>query len=99
MLPVRCWAKLIAHGAAAAAAGISGRGAVSTFCCRQVIDAGEIDEVNILQAAMKAMECAAAGLGEGAADYVLVDGNRLPKASPVKPDYFPLCNVGRDRGR
>lgn len=47
--------------------------------CSQVIDAGEIDDINILQAAMKAMECAAAGLGDYAADFVLVDGNRLPK--------------------
>ncbi|GAB4823564.1 hypothetical protein N2152v2_010610 [Parachlorella kessleri] len=45
----------------------------------QVIEAEEIDRINILQAALKAMEGAAVGLGEGAADFFLVDGNRLPK--------------------
>lgn len=37
-----------------------------------------IDEINILQATMLAMEQAVAGLTP-AADYRLVDGNRLPK--------------------
>lgn len=39
----------------------------------------EIDEINILQASLKAMERAAAGLNV-AADYVLVDGNKIPAA-------------------
>ncbi|PRW34053.1 Ribonuclease HII [Chlorella sorokiniana] len=45
----------------------------------KVIEASEIDEINILQAAMKAMEGAAAGLRQKP-DFLLVDGNRLPKA-------------------
>lgn len=47
-------------------------------CCSKTIDAGEIDAINILQAALKAMEGAATGLPE-APDFLLVDGNRLPK--------------------
>ncbi|KAL4436728.1 hypothetical protein ABPG75_003867 [Micractinium tetrahymenae] len=63
----------------------------------KTIDAGEIDTINILQAALKAMEGAAAGLPE-APDFLLVDGNRLPKgfdperARPVvKGDSKVLC--------
>ena len=44
----------------------------------------EIDEINILQATFLAMERAVAGLNIKP-DYVLVDGNRLPKLSiPAK---------------
>jgi ribonuclease HII len=43
-----------------------------------VIEVGEIDTINILQATLKAMEGAAAGLPTQP-DYLLVDGNRLPK--------------------
>lgn len=39
----------------------------------------EIDEINILQASLRAMERAVAGLRERA-DYVLVDGNKIPPA-------------------
>ncbi|MBU2890113.1 MULTISPECIES: ribonuclease HII [Celeribacter] len=39
----------------------------------------EIDEINILQASLRAMERAVAGL-KGGADYVLVDGNKVPPA-------------------
>jgi len=39
----------------------------------------EIDEINILQASLRAMERAVAGLSV-AADYVLVDGNKIPAA-------------------
>ncbi|SFJ52968.1 RNase HII [Celeribacter neptunius] len=39
----------------------------------------EIDEINILQASLRAMERAVAGLKQ-AADYVLVDGNKIPPA-------------------
>ncbi|MEN8838571.1 MAG: ribonuclease HII [Celeribacter marinus] len=42
----------------------------------------EIDEINILQASLRAMERAVAGLSV-AADYVLVDGNKIPKAFGV----------------
>lgn len=54
--------------------------------CREVIGPDEIDRINILQAAMKAMEGAVAGLAP-TADFVLVDGNRIPKACAV------LCSV------
>lgn len=43
-----------------------------------------IDEVNIFQAAMRAMREALEGLGERPA-CVLVDGNRAPKGLPVEP--------------
>lgn len=39
----------------------------------------EIDEINILQASLRAMERAVAGLSRKA-DYILVDGNKLPPA-------------------
>lgn len=39
----------------------------------------EIDEINILQASLRAMERAVAGL-KVKADYVLVDGNKVPPA-------------------
>ena len=39
----------------------------------------EIDDINILQASLRAMERAVAGL-KVAADYVLVDGNKIPAA-------------------
>ncbi len=39
----------------------------------------EIDEINILQASLRAMERAVAGL-KVPADYVLVDGNKIPPA-------------------
>ena len=42
-----------------------------------VIEAIEIDQVNILQATLLAMVAAVAGLSQKP-DYVLVDGNRLP---------------------
>lgn len=45
---------------------------------RAVIDVGTIDDINILQATLVAMERAVQSLPR-AADYVLVDGNRLPK--------------------
>ena len=38
----------------------------------------EIDQINILQASLAAMERAVSGLS-GTADFVLVDGNKLPK--------------------
>lgn len=41
--------------------------------------AEEIDEINILQASLRAMERAVAGL-KTQADYVLVDGNKIPAA-------------------
>lgn len=51
----------------------------SRLCsCRCVIGEKEIDTINILQAALKAMVGATEAL-PSKADYVLVDGNHLPK--------------------
>jgi hypothetical protein len=49
---------------------------------RHVVDARTIDEVNILQAAMLAMETSVGKLPRKP-DFVLVDGNRLPMVIPV----------------
>ena len=48
-----------------------------------VVDAGVIDDINILQATLKAMTQAVDGLASPA-DAALVDGNRLPPALRVK---------------
>lgn len=48
--------------------------------CRCVIDVADIDQMNILQAALKAMEGAVTALPCASPDYLLVDGNQLPKA-------------------
>jgi ribonuclease HII len=53
-------------------------GAACLSSCSKVVEADEIDSINILQAALKAMEGAAAGLPTRP-DFLLVDGNRLPK--------------------
>ena len=45
--------------------------------CVASADVGEIDEINILQASMLAMERAVSGLNI-AVDFVIVDGNRIP---------------------
>jgi ribonuclease HII len=45
----------------------------------------EIDEINILQASLRAMERAVAGL-KTQADYVLVDGNKIPAAFGVNAE-------------
>ncbi len=45
--------------------------------CVAKVEVAEIDRINILQASLKAMQIAVAGL-KPAADYVLVDGNRTP---------------------
>ncbi len=45
------------------------------------MDVETIDDINILEATMQAMELAVSGL-KVAADFVLVDGNRLPKKLP-----------------
>jgi ribonuclease HII len=50
--------------------------------CRKAVDVETIDEINILEATMQAMELAVSGL-KGGADFVLVDGNRLPKGLPL----------------
>lgn len=46
--------------------------------CVASADVSEIDEINILQASMLAMERAVSGL-EVPVDFVIVDGNRLPE--------------------
>ena len=45
--------------------------------CVASADVGEIDEINILQASMLAMERAVSGLNLEV-DFVIVDGNRIP---------------------
>ncbi len=49
------------------------------------VDEREIDEINILQAALKAMAQAVRGLPE-AADFVYIDGNRVPDGLDVKAE-------------
>jgi len=46
--------------------------------CVASADVSEIDEINILQASMLAMERAVSGLNVPV-DFVIVDGNRIPK--------------------
>ena len=48
--------------------------------CVASADVSEIDEINILQASMLAMERAVSGL-EVPVDFVIVDGNRLPESA------------------
>ena len=48
---------------------------------RQVIEADEIDRINILQATLRAMEVAVSALECAKPDFVLVDGNQLPKVN------------------
>ncbi len=48
-------------------------------CCSAHIDHTTIDRINILQATMQAMTDAASQLPTDKRDYLLVDGNRLPK--------------------
>lgn len=50
-----------------------------SFCVARA-DVPEIDDINILQASMLAMERAVAGLSVPV-DFVLVDGNRVPRLS------------------
>lgn len=81
----------------------------STAWCIATATVAEIEELNILQAAMLAMRRAVAGLGVQPA-YVLVDGNRLPELNVpgetvVKGDATSasiaaasvLAKVARDR--
>ncbi len=51
---------------------------VAISWCVAHADVSEIDDINILQASMLAMERAVAGLSVPV-DFVVVDGNRLPK--------------------
>jgi ribonuclease HII len=53
---------------------------------RSIVDHGTIDSINILQAALRAMRESVQGLPV-AADYVLVDGNKVPPGLP------PTCRV------
>ncbi len=74
------------------------------------VDVEEIDHVNILQASLKAMRMAIAGLGQPPPDHVLVDGNippgsGLPETAVVDGDSKSvsiaaasiLAKVARDR--
>lgn len=47
---------------------------------RCVVDVAAIDQMNILQAALRAMEGAVAALPCSPPDYLLVDGNQVPGA-------------------
>jgi len=47
---------------------------------RCVVDVAAIDQMNILQAALRAMEGAVTALPCSPPDYLLVDGNQLPGA-------------------
>lgn len=47
---------------------------------RCVVDVAAIDQMNILQAALRAMEGAITALPCSPPDYLLVDGNQLPVA-------------------
>ena len=47
---------------------------------RGVVDVAAIDQMNILQAALRAMEGAVTALACSPPDYLLVDGNQLPGA-------------------
>ncbi|KAL3135891.1 hypothetical protein ABBQ32_007444 [Trebouxia sp. C0010 RCD-2024] len=49
------------------------------ICATCAVDVANIDEMNILQAALKAMEGAVAALPHTQPDYLLVDGNQLPR--------------------
>ena len=44
-----------------------------------MIDVKDIDELNILQAALKAMEGAISALQTQTPDFILVDGTQIPK--------------------
>ena len=52
----------------------------------KVVDAGVIDKINILRAALDAMGGAASAMPGPAVDYLLVDGPYLPQASRLPPD-------------
>jgi ribonuclease HII len=53
-----------------------------------VIEHTVIDDINILQATMRAMEGAVASLPRGAPDRVLVDGNRVPPALSSNGEFL-----------
>ena len=48
--------------------------------CRCVVDVAAIDQMNVLQATLRAMEGAVTALPCSPPDYLLVDGNQLPRA-------------------
>ncbi|KAL0022093.1 hypothetical protein WJX79_007380 [Trebouxia sp. C0005] len=50
------------------------------ICASCVVDVAAIDQMNILQAALRAMEGAVAALPCSPPDYLLVDGNQVPGA-------------------
>lgn len=50
------------------------------ICATCVVDVAAIDQMNILQAALRAMEGAITALPCSPPDYLLVDGNQLPVA-------------------
>ena len=58
-------------------------------------DPGEIDEVNILQATLRAMERAVLGLGI-VPDLVRIDGNQLPRFENHRPTFLLEPVIGGD---
>lgn len=55
-------------------------------CCSAVVDHETIDEINILQAAMLAMQMAVEGLAR-CPDAVLIDGNRCAGVSNMNSSW------------
>jgi len=49
------------------------------------VDVDEIDRINILQASLQAMTIAVSDL-EQQPDYVMIDGNRIPKDIPIRAE-------------
>lgn len=69
--------------------------ASALYACVVMIDADEIDSLNILNATLQAMERAVAGLGV-AVTQVLVDGNRAPGFGNCTPRPAVTTLIGGD---
>ncbi|KAK9816508.1 hypothetical protein WJX72_001255 [[Myrmecia] bisecta] len=57
----------------------------NVVCATAVVDASMVDSINILQATLLAMERAVAALPGSPPDYLLVDGNQLPRGFAARP--------------
>lgn len=58
---------------------------------RQIIEADVIDEINILEASLLAMEQAVLNLEGAKPDFILLDGNQKPRVLISQP--FELCSA------
>jgi ribonuclease HII len=58
---------------------------ITSFACRGIIDAAGIDDINILEATLRAMEAAVQQLPGKPPAAVLIDGNQIPPG--VKADH------------